>query len=522
MAEHHPGQADSEHLVFADESVREDSDSTPAHQNLPWNILIVDDEEEVHEITRIALRGFVFDQRPIHLISAYSEKEAREILYGRDDIALILLDVVMERDNSGLELVEFIRHELKNLQVRIVLRTGQPGKAPEHEVIVNYDINDYKTKPELTAQKLYTSVIACLRAYKNLVTIEKSKIGLELIIDSTASIFQNQSMRAFAGSALTRLIEILSLEKTNGIHSAYAVALPGAPAVILSGTGKYKALTDQFLDDALPLDVISFYHSHKTTGREQVLGDAYVGVFKTKEGFSSLLYLAGLQELRPMDMQLVRMFANTVSIGFDNLSLSREIVNTQKEVILTLGEVVETRSKETAHHVTRVAEFCYLLARKYGLDQETSEILRLASPMHDVGKIGIPEAILNKPGKLTSQEFEVIKEHARIGYEILRKSKRYIMESAAIIALQHHERWDGKGYPQGLARQDIHIYGRIAAIADVFDALSHTRAYKDAWPMDQVIDFFESAAASQFDPELTQIFLSNADEFIEINARFPE
>ena len=223
-----------------------------------------------------------------------------------------------------------------------------------------------------------------------------------------------------------------------------------------------------------------------------------------------------------IEKKLIRIYATNIAIGFDNISLAREIINTQKEVILTLGEIVETRSQETANHVTRVAEICYLLAKKNGMDEKTCDLLRLATPMHDVGKIGVPEAVLNKPGKLTDAEFEVIKKHARTGYEILKKSNRSIMKTAAIVALQHHEKWDGSGYPQGLFGEDIHIYGRIAAIADVFDALSHKRCYKNPWNLNQIVDLFEKESGSHFDKTLTEIFLFYIEEFEAINRRFPE
>ena len=156
------------------------------------------------------------------------------------------------------------------------------------------------------------------------------------------------------------------------------------------------------------------------------------------------------------------------------------------------------------------------------MDEKTCDLLRLATPMHDVGKIGVPEAILNKAEKLTDAEFEVIKNHARTGYEILKKSNRPIMKAAAVVALQHHEKWDGSGYPQGLSGENIHIYGRIAAIADVFDALSHKRCYKNAWNMDQIIDLFGKESGRHFDGRLMELFLSNIKEFEAINRHFPE
>ena len=203
-------------------------------------------------------------------------------------------------------------------------------------------------------------------------------------------------------------------------------------------------------------------------------------------------------------------------------ALQEEIINTQKELIMLLGDVVEHRSKETANHVRRVAEISHLLAVKSGIDEQEADILRLASPMHDVGKIAIPDSILNKPGKLTPQEYEVIKSHTLIGFEILNHSKRRIMKTAAIAALQHHERWDGKGYPHALGGEDIHIYGRITGVADVFDALTQKRVYKEAWPIDKVMDFFKAQRGTQFDPTLVDILQDNIAEVISIIERYPD
>ncbi|MCP4020602.1 MAG: DUF3369 domain-containing protein [Desulfobacteraceae bacterium] len=509
-------------LVFVEEdSISEDAAAAFEKKAL-WKILIVDDEEDVHEITRITLKGYSFDNRGVQLLSAYSGDEVKEMLKKEHDIALILLDVVMEKDDTGLDLVEHIRKDLKNSTVRIVLRTGQPGKAPEQEVITKYDINDYKTKPEFTAQKLYTSVTACLRAYNNLKTIERNNQGLQSIIRSTAIIFKNQSFSRFASQVLIHLIELLRLDSNADISSAYLVGMPKNSIFIMSGTGRYADKIGMELGNSMPRNVVDYYLKFQKNGGETFLADEYIGVFKTREGFSSLLYLSGCADLRRTERHLLRIYANNIAIGFDNISLAREIINTQKEVILTLGEIVETRSQETANHVTRVAEACYLLANKYGMDENTTEMLRLASPMHDVGKIGVPEAILNKPGRLTDVEFEIIKHHAETGYEILRKSNRPIMQTAAIVALQHHERWDGMGYPQGLSGENIHIFGRIAAIADVFDALSHKRCYKEAWSIEKIIDYYKSESGNHFDANLVTLFLMHVDEFVSINKIFPD
>ncbi|NPA59217.1 MAG: HD domain-containing protein, partial [Epsilonproteobacteria bacterium] len=194
--------------------------------------------------------------------------------------------------------------------------------------------------------------------------------------------------------------------------------------------------------------------------------------------------------------------------------LNEELEATQREVIFTMGTISEERSKETGYHVKRVAEYSLILARLYGLSLEESLLLKNASPMHDVGKIGIPDAVLNKPGKFTDEEFEIMKSHAEIGYSMLKHSSKSILKAAAIVAYEHHEKYNGRGYPQGLKGEEIHIYGRITAIADVFDALGSDRVYKKAWPLQKILKLFEEERGEHFDPVLTDLFLDNLEHFL--------
>ncbi len=202
--------------------------------------------------------------------------------------------------------------------------------------------------------------------------------------------------------------------------------------------------------------------------------------------------------------------------------LKKEIEDTQREVIYTVGAIVETRSKETGNHVKRVAEYSELFALKYGLDEREAEIIKQASPMHDVGKIGIQDSILNKPGRLNESERDVMETHARIGYEMLKHSNRKLLKVAAIIAHEHHEKWDGTGYPRGLKGEEISIYGRITAIADVFDALGSVRCYKPAWEDEKIFQLINEENGKQFDPKLVEIFFDNLDEFLEIREKYKD
>jgi len=201
-------------------------------------------------------------------------------------------------------------------------------------------------------------------------------------------------------------------------------------------------------------------------------------------------------------------------------NLNKEIEETQKEVIFTIGAIGDRRSKETGNHVRRVAHYSKILALHYGLSEKEAEMLKQASPMHDIGKIAIPDAILNKPDKLTLEEKKIMQTHAQLGYEILKSSTRPLLKTADIVAYEHHEKWDGSGYPRGLKGEQIHIYGRITAVADVFDALGSDRVYKKAWDDDKIFKHFKEEKAKHFDPKLVDIFFDNIEEFLKVRKTF--
>lgn len=204
------------------------------------------------------------------------------------------------------------------------------------------------------------------------------------------------------------------------------------------------------------------------------------------------------------------------------VALNREIEDTQREIIYAMGEIGETRSKETGNHVKRVAEYSKLLALLYGLGKDEAEKLKMASPMHDIGKVGIPDAILNAPRKLNLDEWKIMQTHAELGYSMLKHSSKPILQAAAIVANEHHEKFDGSGYPNAVVGEDIHIYGRITAVADVFDALGSDRVYKKAWDLDDILTLFKDERGKHFDPQLVDIFMNNLDDFLVIRDRFKD
>ena len=206
------------------------------------------------------------------------------------------------------------------------------------------------------------------------------------------------------------------------------------------------------------------------------------------------------------------------SLLFREKRFMTELEDSQKEMIYVLTELMEANSDETGRHIRRVAEYSRLLAHYHpSITEEDAQVIFHAAPMHDIGKIAIPQDILHKPGRLTEDEFNIMKTHTTRAHDFLKISDRKFIKAAEIIATQHHEKWNGTGYPQGLSKEDIHIYARIVAIADVFDALTHKRIYKDAWSVEDAVEYISQHKDTQFDPMLVDIFLENIDEFITIS-----
>lgn len=195
-------------------------------------------------------------------------------------------------------------------------------------------------------------------------------------------------------------------------------------------------------------------------------------------------------------------------------SQTEEIRKLNHEMTYLSASIAELKSKETGQHLRRVAEFCYLFCKFLGKDEAECEKIKMASVLHDIGKVGISDDILNKPAKLNDEEWKVMKQHSLMGYEMLIDSEFELMRLAAMIALEHHERWDGEGYPYGKKEDEISLVGRICAVSDVFDSLLDKRVYKEPWEEKVVRDYFVMMKGSQFDPVITDILLENFDMFI--------
>ncbi|MEI6414787.1 MAG: DUF3369 domain-containing protein [Pseudomonadota bacterium] len=306
-------------------------------QRKDWRILVVDDDEEVHSVTRLILGQVRYKGRGIELLSAFSAIEARQMLAREQDIAVILLDVVMERDDAGLQLVRVIREEFHNEAVRIILRTGQPGQVPEDRIIVDYDINDYKAKSELTAQKLFTTVIAALRSYDTIVSLDKTRKGLEKILDSISTLFQVHSIQQFASGVLTQLSAFLGC-RPNGVICAQLDLQapyhePGScdDMRILAATGEYhECLSCTMSLNCKHHDLVQLVRKALSERKNQITDDYTVLYLQTDSAQATVALLhGGLGQADESDQRLLEVFASKISIAFANALRYQKMMNAQ-------------------------------------------------------------------------------------------------------------------------------------------------------------------------------------------------
>lgn len=476
----------------------------------------------MHEVTRLALRDFEYKGRPLELLHAHTGAEARRLIHAHRDIAVALVDVVMESEHAGLDLVRWVREAQDNHLMRIILRTGQPGQAPERRIIVDYDINDYKEKTELTSTKLFTLMVAALRGYENLHSLDRARSGLLHIIESSDLLLQRRSLEEFIEGVLLQCQGVMSGAEAAFYSRGLAVvgdelATSAGEQTIVAGTGEYAQHTNKRLAEVADSALLAKVDDVLQSRENQFGSSECLIIFENQYGGQSVLYLGGIdRQLDATDRSLIQTFCLNTSHALNSLNLNREIEATQREVVYTLGRIAEFRSNETGKHIERVAKTGQILALLSGMDRSEAALLEMALPMHDIGKIAIPDEILHKPGPLDDAQWAIMKTHAELGYNMLKHSQRPLYKASAIIAREHHEWWNGVGYPRGLKGEQIHIYGRIAAIADVFDALGNKRCYKAPWPTDQIIEHFKEFRGVQFDPMLTDLLLDHIDLFIEV------
>jgi signal transduction histidine kinase len=360
-----------------------------------WKVVIIDDEPAVHDGTRFALGDYTLNGQGLEILSAYSAEEGRALMREHPDAAVVLLDVIMETDNAGLDLVDFIRTELKNETVRIILRTGQPGQAPERRVIVDYDINDYKAKTELTADKLFTSLTAALRSYQQLQRVIQTRRGLEIIVEAASALYDFKSIQRLAEGVLTQLASLLNVD-CDGILVFHDNGRTDQAIAVLAASGCYTHFLGADRASAFDpelrhwVEEASRRRNHQFTSRWSAL---YIG---TASGREVVVVLHALRPLSDTDRTLVELFASKLSIAFDNVILYEQL----QEANARLEERVNQRTRELTVANRRLAAQWARLQRANAFKREI-----LGTVAHDlrnplsviIGRAEILERMLSDP-----------------------------------------------------------------------------------------------------------------------------
>jgi response regulator RpfG family c-di-GMP phosphodiesterase len=493
-------------MKFTRSRVEPPLDSTPQKTGPrhTWKLLVVDDEPDVRAITRLNLKGFRFDERDLEILEADSARQAKEILQKEKDIAAALVDVVMETDDAGLKLVQYIREELGNHMMRLVIRTGQPGLAPERFVIDNFDIDDYHDKTEMTATRLYTTVRSTIKSYRDLKTIDLNRIGLEQVLEAAPDIYHigNTSIQKFFDGVLTQIVGLCNLSEGSFIST-----IPGMIATLDGQEVTVHATTGNISDLERMKGVRDECTRIIVEGRDSgsLRKDTFVVTLNIEDKPVGFIYIEPTRDLSDADRDLIKITARQCSSALENLRLHLDLETAYDNVIEMLAQVAEFKDKTTGEHIRRIDNYTQRVSLEMGATAAEAALYGQASRLHDIGKVGIPDNVLCKAGKLDENEYTIMKTHTNIGGAILSRDAHFSL--AHDVALNHHERWDSKGYPAGIPARELPLATRIVSVVDVFDALISHRHYKDSWPVEKAVAVIKEGAGTQFDPLVVNNFL---------------
>lgn len=444
-------------FLFADEPAKQ--------QELPqdrWKILIVDDEPEVHAVTKLALSDFSFLGRGLEFHSAFSGSEARELATEHPDAAIVLLDVVMETDDAGLRVAKYIREELGNRFTRIILRTGQPGQAPERTVIVNYDINDYKSKTELTAQKLFTAVMSSLRSYRDIISIDHSRHGLEKVIASSTNLFALQSMEHFVDG----LVQQLSWVIGGARQTLYAAAgrSPNAEQMIIRAAYGEDAeqLMNQQIKAALPKHVLPEV-DHVIRSHGIHYGDDFVLAYCPSEcrPQGALLCMIGItRQLSEHEKDLLQLFADNVQLAHDNVTCLQD---TDELLAGLVGRLMVLEQENVATALRNHSPFVqvtHALASACNLSPARVQQTATAATLYERAE-QLFAVMDNQPASQVSPCQERLKRAVRP----LQMADSDVAQIAYRALNERMERYDGLGLPEGKQGQAIAMESQVLTMA---------------------------------------------------------
>ncbi len=499
----------SDELIFVDEE-SDDADSCLVRK--PWKILVVDDDDDIHQVTKLVLNKFKVDNHPVELLHAYNSDDAVRILESNGDIAVILLDVVMESEHAGLDLVVKIRQEMRNHYTRIVLRTGQPGQAPEASVIEEYDINDYKEKTELTTQKFKTLCISLIRSYRDICIIDQQRRALERLIESLSQIVQIADLSSFASIVLDQVVNLLMLDqdafycRIHEVSDTWAASSQKNRFEVLAASGEHLRLIENGIpSDGIPHNVINAFEEAIHSKKPVVKPGYYVGYYRTKSGSENLLYVSfNGSSLSATDQKLLNIYSSHVAICFENLLNQTDTDSANQKMLNIISHLFDQNQikEESSSEV-----LCALaIAENANLPADEINHLQQLLPFYKIGQLMSPasKADIQNPssmGQKVKQELEAFSE-----------SSSHTLQLAAKVCWQINENWDGSGQPEGLARDEIMDLTQIVGLADTFDRIMKARTLDSSWDMSRVSEYLTKLKGVRFNPVIVDALLTDLEK----------
>lgn len=506
--------ADDEDLAFIS-----DGDEVATAVRPAWKVLVADDDPEVHTVTKLVLQQFSFQDKGLELLHAYSGQEACEMLRQHPDTGVIFLDVVMESHDAGLLAVRRIREDLGNRMVRIILRTGQPGHAPEHDVTINYDINDYKAKAELTAQKLYVTLVAALRSYHDLLTIETTRRGLVKILDAASNMdFRSRSL--FASGLLQQLGSLLDIGEQDLL--LLRAAESSGDAFIMAASGACEGFAGEPAETVLDSADTALVASVFASGVAHVDDRRSLHRVSLPDFSPVLLYIGGGRHISEAEWVLIQMFCLKIVLAYENFESVEQSRKDQDAEIALLARLTQQADYLSQDYLTHRARLSQDIAQQLEPSGSTPlgegrlpALLRRATMLADVGNHSMPRELLQRPGPLSEAEHELLRKHTVFGAALIDATLAEVgggrvMLLARDLALSHHEHFDGSGYPHELRGDQIPLGARVLAVADSYMALTSARPWREAWTHDAAVAHIEQEAGRRFDPQVVKAFLEVA------------
>ncbi|WNV06720.1 DUF3369 domain-containing protein [Candidatus Methylospira mobilis] len=512
---------DDDGLLFAEETDALSGEAEPT-----WKIMIADDDIDVHTVTKLVFHDFSFKGRSLQFIDAYSGDEACNLLTQHPDTAVILLDVVMESEHAGLDTVKRIRKEIDNTLVRIILRTGQPGQAPEQHVVVDYDINDYKSKTELTSQKLFTSLIVALRSFNDLKSIDANRRSVMKILDASSHL-DFKSLRVFVSGMLMQLANLLEFEEDELILIQQREN--SGLLQIIAASGNYEPFIGDSAQEVFGCDVCNTIQQVIDEQTNLIHPGYGVYVAGEKALDNVVVYVDGSKTpkiLGKVDLALVKVFCEKILLAYENCDLLAELQTDLETGVAVLAKMANPSYSEPAAH----AKYIGMLSRDiaevlachqwdgYVVSRPVRNRITSAAMLCDIGNYKLSDALWSNTGVLGENERDQIRTHPIRGAEFLAENMvnscvNGVFSLACEIIRSHHERYDGSGYPLGLSGDDIPLVGRIVAIADSFIAMTSLRPYRQALSYEEAIGVIEAASGHLFDPVVVHAFLEVAGNY---------